>query len=659
MRHHARTRVTTLLVTTLLALGGGAYAGPPAHPLDTLTTSEYWTVYDVLRQSWRVDADTLFASVLLREPAKKTVLAWKPGDPVPREADVVLLRNGQTIEAQVDIAGKRLVSLEVVKGVHAPFAASEMFGADEFIKKDTRVIDALRKRGITDLTTVGCVALPSAHVAVPEQQSRRIGFGSCSQLHGSYNPWGRAIEGLTFQVDMVAKKILKVTDTGIAPVAIGAIFEEIPERPRHGTTPVALSQPQGPSYTIKDSEVAWQNWRFRFRIDQRVGPVLNLVRYDDGTRQRSVMYEGSLSELFVPYMDPGNGWSNRIFIDAGEFYAGPGVLKPLRAGLDCPASAAYFDAASASERGAPTRAAQAMCIFERAGSDPAWRHFEGNEVYGRPSRELIVRSALVIGNYDYIIDWRFEQDGTIVVAVGATGVIETKTSPEKRPTVHTMASGARMPVEYGQFVADHTIGVNHDHYFSFRLDLDIDGEQNSFMAHRLVEQKLKADPMRRSIWVAQPSIAAVEKDAVMDVSVDRPSMWMFVNPNVRGSLGYPTGYEVMAGSTARSLMSADDPAQRVGAFSEHQFWVTPYDRGQRYASGVYPTSSEGGDGLATWVKANRPIENTDIVGWYTMGFHHVPRAEDWPVMPTMWHQFQIRPFNFFSANPALDLPKSN
>jgi primary-amine oxidase len=216
-----------------------------------------------------------------------------------------------------------------------------------------------------------------------------------------------------------------------------------------------------------------------------------------------------------------------------------------------------------------------------------------------------------------------------------------------------------MPVEYGQFVADHTIGVNHDHYFSFRLDLDIDGEQNSFMANRLVEQKLKVDPMRRSIWVAQPSIAAVEKDAVMDVSIDRPSMWMFVNPNVRGSLGYPTGYEVMAGSTARSLMSADDPAQRVGAFSEHQFWVTPYDRSQRYASGVYPTSSEGGDGLATWVKANRPIENTDIVGWYTMGFHHVPRAEDWPVMPTMWHQFQIRPFNFFSSNPALDLPKSN
>jgi primary-amine oxidase len=37
--------------------------------------------------------------------------------------------------------------------------------------------------------------------------------------------------------------------------------------------------------------------------------------------------------------------------------------------------------------------------------------------------------------------------------------------------------------------------------------------------------------------------------------------------------------------------------------------------------------------------------------------HHVPRAEDWPVMPTAWHEFEIQPFDFFARNPALDLPK--
>jgi primary-amine oxidase len=114
----------------------------------------------------------------------------------------------------------------------------------------------------------------------------------------------------------------------------------------------------------------------------------------------------------------------------------------------------------------------------------------------------------------------------------------------------------------------------------------------------------------------------------------------------------------MPGATAKSILSGDDPVQRIGAFSEHQFWVTPYNEAERYAAGTYPTSSDANDGLAVWTRANRTIANTDIVGWYTLGFHHITRAEDWPVMPTMWHEFAIRPFHFFKRNPVLDLPKS-
>jgi primary-amine oxidase len=219
-------------------------------------------------------------------------------------------------------------------------------------------------------------------------------------------------------------------------------------------------------------------------------------------------------------------------------------------------------------------------------------------------------------------------------------------------------SGMNMPVEYGQFVAENTIGVNHDHFFSYRLDMDVDGQRNSFMADRMVQQLLPSDPMRKSIWAVRHTIAAREQDAIMDIHLETPNMWLFINPNVKGPLGYPTGYEIMPGATAKSLLSPDDPPQKLGAFSEHQFWVTPYDPTQRYAAGVYPTSSKATDGLAVWTTANRPIENTDVVGWYTLGFHHMPRVEDWPVMPTMWHHFQIRPFNFFATNPVLDLPKT-
>ena len=74
------------------------------------------------------------------------------------------------------------------------------------------------------------------------------------------------------------------------------------------------------------------------------------------------------------------------------------------------------------------------------------------------------------------------------------------------------------------------------------------------------------------------------------------------------------------------------------------------------AAGVYPNQSKGGAGLPAWTKHNRSIRNTDLVLWYTLGFHHTPVAEDWPVLPTMWHQFYLRPRGFFSRSPVIDLP---
>ena len=628
-------------------------AQSPSHPLDGLTAAEYWTVYDVLQKAGHVAPDTLFASVLLHPPAKTAVLAYQPGQAFARQADVVLLRGEKTSSALVDIAGKKVLEFEELPGVQAPILASELFGSDEAIKSDPRVVAALKKRGISDLATVSCIVLPGAYQSIPEQATERVGFGACSQMHGVYHGWGRSIEGLTLQVNMVTKKVLKVVDTEVVPVPTGNIdYEGIPENPRPNTTPISISQPLGPAYKIHNGEISWQNWLFRVRVDQRSGTVFNLVRFVDKGRPRSILYEAGVSELFVPYMDPSNGWNNRVFIDAGEFYT-MGFLQPLRPGLDCPANAAWFDGLSASEHGAPKFSSNMACLFERDPESPAWRHFEGGEIYGRPTRQLVLRSAATIGNYDYILDWRFEPDGNIEVAVGATGVIETKPTTQEKAPDNITPSG-----EYGQFVAPHTIGVNHDHYFSFRLDFDVDGANNSFMTHRMVTRRLENDPMRKSIWVAEPGIAAREKDAILDIQLDKPSMWMFMNPSVKGALNYPTGYEVMPGATAKSLLSPDDPPQKLGAFSEHQFWVTPYNENERYASGVYPTSSKGNDGLAIWTQADRNIANTDIVGWYTLGFHHITRSEDWPVMPTMWHQFYIRPFHFFQSNPVLDLPKS-
>jgi primary-amine oxidase len=481
----------------------------------------------------------------------------------------------------------------------------------------------------------------------------RIGYGGCTDADGQYHTWGRNIEGLWVVVDITGKKVLQVIDTGVIPTAkyVGD-FEEAAAIPREGTNPIVVLQPMGPSFKVDKGEITWQNWHFRLRLDSRVGPVLNLVSYQDGSRLRSVLYEGSFSEMYVPYMDTDEGWNSRSFLDAGEFTR-DGLLREIDEN-DCPANAQFISGLSTTDSGTPLLRLKEACLFERAPGDPAWRHNENNIMAGRPSRELVLRAAAAIGNYDYMMDWIFQQDGTIRVRVGATGIVEVKGSKDVVAPQPTMTDGVSAP-QHGTLVAPNTVAVYHDHYLCFRLDLDIDGQNNSFMADRLVPEKISART-RTSIWGVQSTVAKTESQGIMDIDPRKPAMWHFVSGTERGPLGYPTGFEIMPEATAVDFLSPDDPSLRVGAFAAHQLWVTPYKPDERYAAGVYVTNSKGGEGLPAWTKADRPIENTDIVAWYTLGFHHVVRIEDWPVMPTLWHEFLIRPINFFSENPVMTLP---
>jgi primary-amine oxidase len=208
---------------------------------------------------------------------------------------------------------------------------------------------------------------------------------------------------------------------------------------------------------------------------------------------------------------------------------------------------------------------------------------------------------------------------------------------------------------YGRYVAEHTVAINHDHFLSFRLDLDVDGTKNSFVEDEL--RRARAEGARKSLWVEQPRTLKREHEARLHASMESPALWRVVNPAALGPVGYPVGYELMPGHNAMTLLSPDDYPLRRAGFAAYTLWVTPFAQAERWAGGDYPNQSKGGDGLPAWTKDDRPIENTDIVLWYTLGFHHVVRAEDWPVMPTSWHEFQLRPFDFFARNPALDVPK--
>lgn len=89
----------------------------------------------------------------------------------------------------------------------------------------------------------------------------------------------------------------------------------------------------------------------------------------------------------------------------------------------------------------------------------------------------------------------------------------------------------------------------------------------------------------------------------------------------------------------------------------HHVWVTPYREDEKYAAGDFPNQRGGGDGLPTWTEADRPIANADVVLWDTFGHTHIPRPEGYPVMPTTYIGFVLKPNGFLMRILQMMFPR--
>ena len=619
----------------------------PAHPLDPLSADEIETAVAVLRDAGDVDADTRLALIGLDEPEKRAVLAWQPGRPFTRKAFAVARRERTVYEAVVDLAARKVERWEAIPGVQTAISLDELKRAQEITAADPGWQAAMKKRGYSDLSPdkLFCAPLSAGYFADPAEEGRRLVRVTCFDKGGTTNVWSRPIEGLLAVVDLDQKKVVRLIDAGVVAVTRDRHdFGEASALPR----PVA-SQSQGVrSFRLAGNEVRWKNWSFHYRLDRRAGLILSLLRYRDQGRDRLVLYRGSLAEIFVPYMDPDPRWSFRAFMDVGENDFGF-MASLLQPSIDCPADAAFLDAVLADSQGKPLVGKSVICLFEHDTGAPLWRHADGaNQTYGgKPAIELVLRTIESLGNYDYLIDWVLTESGVIRIDVGATGIDEVK-----GVAARDMAdASAAQDTATGILVAPNLMAVNHDHFLSFRLDVDVDGMENTLVRQRLVPKRLEGDAGRRSLWTVAEK--PVTEEGPLPVEHGAAEVWRIVNPNLTNALGQQPGYEVRPGHSAISLLAADDFPQRRAAFSAAPLWVTAYDPKELYAAGMYPNQSKGGDGLPAYAARHRPVENADIVLWYTMGFHHLPRPEDWPVLPTMWHSVALVPYGFFDRNPSL------
>jgi primary-amine oxidase len=651
----------TLPVTVALALlcapahGEDRVPAPTraTHPMDALTPDEITTATKILRNAGKLAGNSLVVSMTLEEPPKSEVRSWLKGEAFSRRAFAVVLTDGKIGEAVINLDARALASWNLIENRQAAITIDEILSVGDIVKSDERWRAAMAKRGITNFENILCFPLSTGPSLDPDLAGRRLLNSPCFDRTGAVNNiWGKPIENLMATVDLTAKKIVSITDLGVLPVP--------PDTPSHAwkdsgqaravTKPVEIASPQGSNISVTGGEVRWDNWSFHVRLDPRLGAVLSLIRYDDHGTEREIAYQLSASEMFVPYMDPASTWSFRSYMDIGEY--GFGVLATrLRAGQDCPAGASFLDVTIADTKGAPVSLLGVVCIFERPSGDPLWRHDEAfNQSYEmRANTELVVRMAPVVGNYDYLVDYVFDRAGDIDVRLGAYGIDATKGVASSSMSDPTAAADTA----YGTLIGKHLIAVNHDHYMAFRIDMDVDGTANRFVEDRIVPKRISGNGPRRSLWQVESRTQAVEGPVTTPINA---AQFRVESTTRKNAQGYPTSYQLMPGHTDSSILAPDDPIQIRAGFSAYTMWSSAYAPHELYAAGAYPNENPEVDGLPKWVAAKRSIDGNDLVLWYTIGFRHVPRAEDWPAMPGIWHGFRLRPFNFFDRSPALDVP---
>jgi primary-amine oxidase len=629
-----------------------------SHPLDPLTTEEIRQAAAVLRRDRGIGDSWRIASIELREPAKAALpaleAASQEGQQANRQAIVVGWdrADGQAFRATVSLTGDEVTNWEHLPGQQPNMTVDEWHECDEMLRAHPVLAEVLAKRGITDLSRVLTDMWAYGAALVPERfRGRRIGWSDV-WYRGSEqgNPYAHHLTGLHPVVDLNTMTLLELEDSDPGdrpPNVMGEYLPSLLPMRLREVTPLEITQPEGVGFTLDGYQLSWQNWQLRLGFNHREGLVLHQVAFADGGRLRSVAHRLSFAEMVVPYRDASPDHYRRTAFDIGEWGLGF-MTTSLSLGCDCLGEISYLDAVVHDSRGEPRTIPNAICIHEED-SGVGWKHVDeraGVEV--RRARRLVVSFHVTVANYEYLVYWRFYQDGNIECEVRATGILVTS---------HAGAPGTRP--ENGTLVDEGTYAPFHQHFIVARLDLDVDGTGNTVYVTDSVPAAVGGDDPYGLGLTVRSTPLRTEKEGRQVYEWGTQRGWKVVNENVPNGLGTPVSYKLVPSAAFPPLLDPASPAFQRAQVIGHTLWVTPYREDERWPCGDFPNLSEQDSGLAVWTQADRPIEDTDVVLWYVFGIHHITRPEDWPVMPSDIISFWLKPSGFFDRNPALDVPPSH
>ncbi|GAA0162884.1 oxidase [Lithospermum erythrorhizon] len=668
-----------------------------SHPLDPLSPAEIAVAISTVRAAGatpEVRDSMRFVEVVLLEPDKQVVALadayffppfqpsllprTKGGSIIPRELPPRLARlvvynkksNGTSVWivqlSEVHAATRgghhrgKVVSSKVVPDVQPPMDAVEYAECEAVVKEYPRFIDAMKKRGIEDMDLVMVDAWCVGYYSEVDAPSRRLAkpliFCRTESDCPMENGYARPVEGIHVVVDMQNMVLLEFEDRKLVPLPpADPLRNYTPSETRGGVDRsdvklLKIVQPEGPSFRVNGRYVEWQKWNFRIGFTPREGLVIHSVAYVDGSRgRRPIAHRLSFVEMVVPYGDPNEPHYRKNAFDAGEDGLGKNAHS-LKKGCDCLGYIKCFDAHFTNFTGGVETIENCVCMHEED-HGILWKHQDWRTGLAevRRSRRLSVSFMCTVANYEYGFYWYFYQDGKIEAEVKLTGVLSL---------------GALQPGEfrkYGTMIAPGLYAPVHQHFSVARMDMAVDCKAGE--AHnQVVEVNVKVEgPGKENIhnnaFYAEETLLRSELEAMRDCNPRSSRHWIVRNTRTVNRSGQLTGYKLVPSSNCLPFSSPEAMFLRRAAFLKHNLWVTHYASGEDFPGGEFPNQNPRvGEGLATWVKQNRSLEETDIVLWYVFGITHVPRLEDWPVMPVEHIGFMLQPHGFFNCSPAVDVP---
>uniref|UniRef100_A0A453C6Z8 Amine oxidase n=1 Tax=Aegilops tauschii subsp. strangulata TaxID=200361 RepID=A0A453C6Z8_AEGTS len=613
------------------------------HPLDPLSAAEIAVAVATVRAAGKSpeERDSMrFVEAVLLEP-EKNVVALADAYFFPPFQPSLLPRTKELSEVHAATRGGhhrgKVISSEVVPDVQPAMDAMEYAECEATVKNYPPFVEAMKKRGVDDMELVmvdACDAdAPSRRLARP------LIFCRTESDSPMENGYARPVEGIHVVVDMQNNIVIEFEDRKFVPLPPpDHLRNYTPGETRGGVDrsdvkPLIINQPEGPSFRINGYFVEWQKWNFRIGFTPKEGLVIYSVAYVDGSRgRRPIAHRLSFVEMVVPYGDPSEPHYRKNAFDAGEDGLGKNAHS-LKKGCDCLGYIKYFDAHFTNFTGHVETIENCVCLHEED-HGILWKHQDWRTGLAevRRSRRLTVSF-----------------DGKIEAEVKLTGILSL---------------GALMPGEsrkYGTTIAPSLYAPVHQHFFVARMDMAVDCKPNE--AHnQVVEVNVKVESagtnnVHNNAFYAEEKILKSELQAMRDCDPSSARHWIVRNTRAVNRTGQPTGFRLVPGSNCLPFALPEAKFLRRAGFLKHNLWVTPYKSDEKFPGGEFPNQNPRlHEGLATWVKKDRPLEETDIVLWYVFGLTHIPRLEDWPVMPVEHIGFMLMPHGFFNCSPAVDVP---